>query len=104
MQSVKVKILICQLEIIVNSSNTISISPVGQVVELKGWVAKTRNLGGLVFIDLRDRYGITQLVANPETVSAEVLEAANKVRNEYVIAVKGTVAERQSKNPNMPTF
>ena len=60
----------------------------GQVVELKGWVAKTRNLGGLVFIDLRDRYGITQLVANPETVSAEVLEAANKVRNEYVIAVK----------------
>ena len=64
---------------------------------------KTRNLGGLVFIDLRDRYGITQLVANPENVSHEVLEAANKVRNEYVIAVKGTVAERQSKNPNMAT-
>ena len=86
-----------------HNNGELRLEHVGQVVELKGWVAKTRNLGGLVFIDLRDRYGITQLVANPETVSHEVLEAANKVRNEYVIAVKGTVAERQSKNPNMPT-
>ena len=86
-----------------HNNGELRLEQVGQVVELKGWVAKTRNLGGLVFIDLRDRYGITQLVANPETVSAEVLEAANKVRNEYVIAVKGTVAERQSKNPNMLT-
>ena len=86
-----------------HNNGELRLEHVGQVVELKGWVAKSRNLGGLVFIDLRDRYGITQLVANPETVSAEVLEAANKVRNEYVIAVKGTVAERQSKNPNMPT-
>ena len=76
---------------------------VGQVVELKGWVAKTRNLGGLIFIDLRDRYGITQLVVNPTTVAPELLEVANKVRNEYVVAIKGVVAERQSKNPNMPT-
>lgn len=86
-----------------HNNGELRLEQVGQVVELKGWVAKSRNLGGLVFIDLRDRYGITQLVANPETVSAEVLEAANKVRNEYVIAIKGTVAERQSKNPNMPT-
>ena len=86
-----------------HNNGELRLEHVGQVVELKGWVAKTRNLGGLVFIDLRDRYGITQLVANPETVSAEVLEVANKVRNEYVLAVKGTVAERQSKNPNMPT-
>lgn len=86
-----------------HNNGELRLEHVGQVVELKGWVAKTRNLGGLVFIDLRDRYGITQLVANPENVSHEVLEAANKVRNEYVIAVKGTVAERQSKNPNMPT-
>lgn len=86
-----------------HNNGELRLENVGQVVELKGWVAKSRNLGGLVFIDLRDRYGMTQLVANPETVSAEVLEAANKVRNEYVIAVKGTVAERQSKNPNMPT-
>ena len=86
-----------------HNNGELRLEQVGQVVELKGWVAKSRNLGGLVFIDLRDRYGITQLVANPETVSAEVLETANKVRNEYVIAVKGTVAKRQSKNPNMPT-
>ena len=86
-----------------HNNGELRLEHVGQVVELKGWVAKTRNLGGLVFIDLRDRYGITQLVANPENVSHEVLEAANKVRNEYVIAVKGTVAERQSKNPNMAT-
>lgn len=86
-----------------HNNGELRLENVGQVVELKGWVAKSRNLGGLVFIDLRDRYGMTQLVANPETVSPEVLEAANKVRNEYVIAVKGIVAERQSKNPNMPT-
>jgi aspartate--tRNA ligase len=86
-----------------HNNGELRLENVGQVVELKGWVAKSRNLGGLVFIDLRDRYGMTQLVANPETVSPEVLEVANKVRNEYVIAVKGIVAERQSKNPNMPT-
>ena len=73
-----------------HNNGELRLEHVGQVVELKGWVAKTRNLGGLVFIDLRDRYGITQLVANPENVSHEVLEAANKVLNEYVIAVKGT--------------
>jgi len=76
---------------------------IGQFVELKGWVAKTRNLGGLVFIDLRDRYGITQLVANPEAVSREVLEKANSVGNEFVIAIKGVVTERQSKNPKLAT-
>ena len=86
-----------------HNNGELRLENVGQVVELKGWVAKSPNLGGLVFIDLRDRYGMTQLVANPETVSPEVLEVANKVRNEYVIAVKGIVAERQSKNPNMPT-
>ena len=86
-----------------HNNGELRLENVGQVVELKGWVAKSRNLGGLVFIDLRERYGMTQLVANPETVSPEVLEVANKVRNEYVIAVKGIVAERQSKNPNMPT-
>ncbi|HAX73189.1 MAG TPA: aspartate--tRNA ligase [Firmicutes bacterium] len=86
-----------------HNNGELRLEHVGQVVELKGWVAKSRNLGGLVFIDLRDRYGITQLVANPESVSETVLEAANKVRNEYVVAIKGTVAERQSKNPNMPT-
>ncbi|MDE5978134.1 MAG: aspartate--tRNA ligase [Turicibacter sp.] len=86
-----------------HNNGELRLEHVGQVVELKGWVAKTRNLGGLVFIDLRDRYGMTQLVANPEIVKAEVLEVANKVRNEYVIAAKGVVTERQSKNPNMET-
>lgn len=86
-----------------HNNGELRIEQVGQTVELKGWVAKTRNLGGLVFIDLRDRYGMTQLVINPETAKPEVLATATKVRNEYVIAVKGEVAERQSKNPNMPT-
>ena len=86
-----------------HNNGELRIEQVGQIVELKGWVAKTRNLGGLIFIDLRDRYGMTQLVVNPETAKPEVLEAANKVRNEYVVAVKGEVTERQSKNPNMPT-
>ncbi|ERJ12699.1 aspartate--tRNA ligase [Haloplasma contractile] len=76
---------------------------VGQTVELKGWVAKSRNKGGIVFIDLRDRYGITQLVVNAETADAAILETATKVRNEFVIYVKGKVIERVSKNPNMAT-
>ena len=86
-----------------HNNGELTINNVGQTVELTGWVAKFRNLGGLVFIDLRDRYGITQLVVNPEKVLAEVLEKANQARNEYVIAVKGEVVERQSKNPKMST-
>ncbi len=86
-----------------HNNGQLRLEHVGQSVQLKGWVAKSRNLGGLIFIDLRDRYGMTQLVANPENVSAEVLETAARARNEFVIEVTGTVAERQSKNPNMPT-
>ncbi len=86
-----------------HNNGQLRLADVGQSVQLKGWVAKSRNLGGLIFIDLRDRYGMTQLVANPENVSAEVLETAARARNEFVIEVTGTVAERQSKNPNMPT-
>jgi len=76
---------------------------INQVVELKGWVAKTRNLGGLIFIDLRDRYGITQIVVNPQDVDASIYKTAEKIRNEYVIYVKGKVIERLSKNPNLST-
>ncbi len=72
----------------------------GQSVRLAGWVAKRRNLGGLIFIDLRDRYGITQIVARPETESYKVLE---NVRNEYVINVWGKVIKRESINKNIPT-
>ena len=86
-----------------HNNGQLRLEHVGQSVELKGWVAKSRNLGGLIFIDLRDRYGLTQLVANPENVSSDVLETAARARNEFVIEVKGTVAERESKNPNMST-
>ena len=71
---------------------------IGEKVTLIGWVAKKRNFGNLVFIDLRDRYGITQLVFDNSFA-----EQLANVRNEYVIQVKGTVVKRQSVNPNLPT-
>ena len=71
---------------------------VNEHVELIGWVAKKRNLGSLVFVDLRDRYGITQIVFNE---SFE--ERLKDVKNEYLLQVKGRVIERSSKNPNLPT-
>ena len=74
------------------------ISHVGEHVELIGWVAKKRNLGALVFIDLRDRYGITQIIFDE---SFE--EKLKEVKNEYILQVKGTVIERSSKNPKLPT-
>lgn len=74
----------------------------GQVVTLAGWVQKTRKMGGMTFVDIRDRYGITQLVFNQE-VDASLCEKANKLGREYVIQVTGTVRERSSKNANIPT-
>ena len=74
----------------------------GLVVTLAGWVQKIRKMGGMTFVDLRDRYGITQLVFNQE-VNADLCEKANKLGREYVIQVVGTVRERSSKNPNLPT-
>ena len=78
------------------------ISNVNQKVTLAGWVQRSRKMGGMTFIDLRDRYGITQLVFNEE-VNAELCEQANHVGREYVIQVTGTVNERFSKNNNIPT-
>jgi len=78
------------------------ISNVGQEVTLAGWVQKGRDLGGMTFVDLRDRYGITQLVFNMETHPA-LCEQANKLGREFVITVKGKVAERQSKNNKIET-
>jgi len=75
---------------------------VGQEVILSGWVQSLRNLGGLSFIDLRDRYGITQLAFNMETHS-DLCEQARRYGREYVIQAKGVVMERSSKNPNRPT-
>jgi len=78
------------------------IENVGQEVTLMGWVQKKRNLGGLVFVDLRDRGGIAQLVFDTD-VNEEAFEKGEKLASEYVIAVRGKVCERQSKNPNIPT-
>lgn len=74
----------------------------GQTVVLAGWVQRLRKMGGMTFIDLRDRYGITQLVFNEET-DAELCGKANRLGREFVIQVKGTVSERYSKNDKMPT-
>ena len=74
----------------------------GLVVTLAGWVQRTRKMGGMTFVDLRDRYGITQLVFNQE-VDATLCEQANKLGREYVIQVTGTVSERSSKNAHIPT-
>ena len=75
---------------------------IGQTVTLAGWVQRIRKMGGMTFIDLRDRYGITQLAFNQE-VNAELCEKANHLGREYVIQITGAVAERYSKNANMPT-
>lgn len=74
----------------------------GQKTTLAGWVQRTRKMGGMTFVDLRDRYGITQLVFNEEK-DAALCQEANKLGREYCIQVKGTVAERQSKNKNIAT-
>ena len=75
---------------------------VGEEVILNGWVQKKRNLGGLVFVDLRDIRGISQIIFDAD-VSKDAFEKAEKLGSEYVIAVKGIVRERQAKNPNMAT-
>ena len=80
------------------TNGELRIKNVGEMVTLAGWVSKKRNFGNLVFVDLRDRYGITQLV-----FSSDFAEQLSNVRNEYVIQVNGKVVERQSKNPNLPT-
>ena len=82
------------------NNNDFNIKNVGENVELYGWASKVRNLGGLIFIDLRDRSGKVQLVINPDN---NCYEEASKVRNEYVLKVNGIIEERQSKNPNMAT-
>ena len=76
---------------------------IGQEITLKGWVARRRDLGGLIFIDLRDREGIMQLVINPEKVSAEVMATAESLRSEYVIEVTGQVAVREQANDKLAT-
>ena len=81
----------------------LSLEQLNQTVTLAGWVQKNRNKGFIVWIDLRDRYGITQLVFDEERTPKEVFKTAQGLGREFVIQVKGTVIERESKNPNMAT-
>ena len=85
-----------------NTCGELTIKNVGQEVTLCGWLQRSRDLGGMTFIDLRDRYGITQLAFNMET-NAEMCEKARKLGREYVIQAKGVVIERASKNTKIPT-
>lgn len=85
-----------------NMCGDLRVSDIDEDVVLMGWVQKERNLGSLVFMDLRDTKGICQIVCD-ETVSKEIFEKAEKIRSEYVIAVRGKVRERQSKNKDIPT-
>jgi len=80
----------------------LKLSDAGSTVTLAGWVQRSRKMGGMTFVDLRDRYGITQLVFN-EASDTELCERANKLGREWCIQVTGTVSERESKNPNIPT-
>ena len=84
------------------TNGELRLANVGEVVTLAGWVQRTRKMGGMTFVDLRDRYGITQIVFNND-VDADLCEQANHLGREYVIQIEGTVAERSSKNANLPT-
>ena len=85
-----------------NTCGELRLADAGRQVTLAGWVQRVRKMGGMTFVDIRDRYGITQLVFNNE-IDPALNEAANHLGREFVIQVKGAVAERTSKNPNMPT-
>ncbi len=85
-----------------NTCGELRIDAAGRTVTLAGWVQRAREMGGMTFVDLRDRYGITQIVFNNDT-DAALCEQANHLGREWVIQVTGTVAERTAKNPNLPT-
>ena len=85
-----------------HTNGELRLTDAGKTVTLTGWVQKNRKMGGMTFIDLRDRYGITQLVFNQD-INPEICESANRLGREYVIQATGTVAERSNKNPNIPT-
>lgn len=85
-----------------NTCGELRLSDAGKKVTLAGWVQRLRKMGGMTFVDLRDRYGITQLVFN-EASNKQLCDDANKLGREYCIQVKGVVAERQSKNDKLDT-
>ncbi len=83
----------------------LSLKDIGLNIRLNGWIQSHRNLGGLLFIDLRDRYGLTQVVLNPATVAEDIFESAASARSEFVVAISGTVQKRPegTENKNMAT-
>lgn len=85
-----------------NTCGELRLSDAGKEVTLAGWVQRSRKMGGMTFVDLRDRYGLTQLVFN-EAIDADLCEKANKLGREYCIQVTGTVSERENKNDHLPT-
>lgn len=85
-----------------NTCGELRLSDAGKNVTLAGWVQRVRKMGGMTFLDLRDRYGITQIVFNNE-VNADLCEVANHMGREFVVQITGKVQERSSKNPNLPT-
>src|SRR5690625_6615148 len=80
-------------------SNEVTLDTAGETVHLQGWVQKRRDLGGLIFIDLRDKKGLIQVVFNPD-VSKEALTVADKIRTEFVVDIQGTVKQRDEKQVN----
>ncbi len=86
-----------------HTNGELRLEHIGQEVTLSGWVQKVRDKGFMVWVDLRDRYGITQLIFDEERTPESVMESAKKLGREFVIQVKGKVIERQSKNPKIPT-
>ena len=86
-----------------NNCGELNLAHVGNKVTLAGWVQKTRNKGFLIWVDLRDRYGITQIIFDEERTNKKTLEMSQNLGREFVIKVEGTVIERESKNPNMTT-
>ena len=86
-----------------HSCGELRASQINSEVTLAGWVQKSRDKGFMIWVDLRDRYGITQLIFDEERTAADIMEKAKSLGREFVIQVKGTVIERQSKNPNIPT-
>lgn len=86
-----------------HTNGELRISHVNQTVTLSGWVQKIRNKGFMVWVDLRDRYGITQLIFDEERTPQDIIERASQLGREYVIQISGQVIERESKNPNIPT-
>ncbi len=86
-----------------HDNGALSLEALGQEVTLSGWIQKIRDKGFMIWVDLRDRYGITQLIFDAERTDPKTIELAKKLGREFVIQVKGTVIERESKNPNMAT-